>query len=121
MKKVKVHTFRDHKGKTFKCLLIEDMSVAQLAVRDLVGRTLCELNFGAHSIYDGKDDKLWAGGNMRGVGVDVFNLIFKAIGRKEAVFMQKKGGICYERNCQWELVSTNEVDINYKDISKVFD
>ncbi len=98
-------------GKEFKCLVIDNVMVAQQAVKDIIGRSLCEFNFEAHAIRE----EINILGDMRKVGMDVYlDLCSKINSQKKIIIMQKTGGYCNLEQVDWKQTKIETVEFDYK-------
>ena len=99
---VKVGLFSDGK-KEFSSLIINNIQVAQKAVKDIIGNTCVNLNLSPHPLYASPKDI------KEGYFIDfntartVFKNICSDMYDKEEIIMNINGGYIRSSNSHWEL------------------
>jgi len=106
--KVKLGYFKND-TKQWVSLIIENIGVAQEAVKDIVGNTISEHTLHAHGLYDS---------DPQFVTLDTAKVVFKDICEKmydnTPVVMNMKGGYFTLDALDWELVETKNFAVHYE-------
>lgn len=106
---VKLGRFTDGKEE-WVSIIIDNISVAQQAVKDVVGAKLCDIELNAHCLYtEGKSFVDF------GTARTVFNNICDCLYQGKRLIMNKNGGYTREELVDWELVEEMKFDFHYKD------
>lgn len=99
-------------GEEWSSLIIDKISIAQIACQELVGGTINYLSLNGHSIYIPNDQSIFGTGTAK----IVFKNIYVGIQKKETFIMNYKGGYSRMSNmekCHWKLLSIKEFDGEY--------
>jgi hypothetical protein len=109
---VRLGVFTDG-DKQWTSLLIDNIQVAQEAVKDIVGAMVSDCNLHAHALW--ASDKVVKEQFI--VGLDTARTVFKNIldnmHKKETLVMNMKGGYIKLDNVTWELLETKSFELPY--------
>ena len=105
--KVTLAYFKDN-DKQWVSLLLNNISVCQKAVKDIVGNTIINQTLHVHGLYDNKSIF-----NI-GVAKRVFRNLCERMYDNKVVIMNINGGCTNMDGCDWELVETKEFEVDYR-------
>ena len=108
--KVTVAYFKDN-DKQWASLLLDNISVCQEAVKDIVGASIIEQTLHAHGLYDQKDEDNFI--NV-GTGKIVFRNLCEKMYDKKVVVMNMHGGHTELGGTNWNIIETKDFVIDYK-------
>ncbi len=108
--KVTVAYFKDN-DKQWASLLLDNISVCQQAVKDIVGATIISHTLHVHGLYDQNDND-----NFLNVGTAkiVFKNLCEKMYDKKVVVMNMQGGYTELEGTGWNMVETKDFNIDYK-------